>query len=392
MSTGVIIVAAGSGTRAGGQIPKQYQMIGSKPVICHTLEAFLAHPDIDHIQLVIGHNQDDLYADALGDYDIPAPVAGGNTRQASVFAGLKAMQSRQPDNILIHDAARPFVSSEMITKTIAALDEHAGAIPGLPVTDTIKQVSGDLIESTIDREQLRAVQTPQGFIFETIFNAHKNAEAQAVTGLTDDASILEWAGIEVAIIAGDPANTKLTTADDIKKADAKMTGTNPFSLTDIRVGQGFDVHAFEPGDHVILCGIKLPHTAKLKGHSDADVAMHALTDAILGAISEGDIGSHFPPSDPQWKGAASAIFLKGANDLVKQKNGVLAHCDITIICEAPKLRPFIDDMRKTMAEILGLEISRMSIKATTSEQLGFTGRREGIAAMATATVRLPEQD
>jgi len=385
MSTIAIIVAAGSGNRAGGEIPKQYQEIGGKPVICHTLEAFISHRAIDDIIVVISPEHRKLYDNAIKGYPLRAPVNGGNTRQQSVFNGLKAISDGKPTKVLIHDAARPFVSPAIISDVVAALDNSAGAIPGVPVVDTVCQVTSGQITGRLNRDELRAVQTPQGFVFEAIFTAHEKAVADGNTNASDDASLVS----PVTVIAGEAINSKITTSEDIAKADIYMKQINLADLGDIRVGQGFDVHAFETGDHVILCGVEIPFTAKLKGHSDADVAMHALTDAILGAISEGDIGKHFPPSEAQWKGAASDIFLKKAVDLVAQRGGIVAHCDITIICEAPKLRPHIDAMRDELAKIMAMKIDRVSVKATTSEQLGFTGRGEGIAAMATATIRLP---
>jgi len=385
MTTIAIIVAAGSGTRAGGELPKQYQHIGGKPVIAHTVEAFVQHRDIDDVVVVIGAEHQQLYDAALNDYALRAPVIGGASRQQSVFNGLKAVETDQPDKVLIHDAARPFVSAKIISDVVAALDEQQCAIPGVAVVDTISKVSGDKIAARLNRDELRAVQTPQGFVYTDIFAAHQKAADKDDFSATDDSALMT----KVAIIAGDVANVKLTSADDILKADKQMKQAQFADLADIRVGQGFDVHAFEPGDHVILCGVEIPFSAKLKGHSDADVAMHALTDAILGALGEGDIGKHFPPTEAEWKGAASEIFLKGAMDLIQDRGGMLAHSDITIICEAPKLRPHIDDMRAKMAEIMDCHVSRVSIKATTSEKLGFTGRGEGIAAMATATVRLP---
>ncbi len=385
MSTYVIIVAAGSGTRAGGDIPKQYQSIGGKPVICHTVEAFLKNSDVDGVIVVIGQDHQDLYAKALSGFNLPAPVIGGATRQQSVYNGLKAIKSHNPTKVLIHDAARPFVTDQVISNVLNALETVECAIPGVSVVDTIAVVENNIVSGKLNRDQLRAVQTPQGFCFDAIFSAHQTAADANDNTATDDSALMS----SVAVVEGHITNIKLTTAKDIVEADQKMTQNSFANLHDVRVGQGFDVHAFENGDHVILCGVKIPFDKKLKGHSDADVAMHALTDAILGAISEGDIGKHYPPTDPQWKGAASEIFLKGAVKLIEDRGGRLAHCDVTIICEAPKLRPHIDAMRQTMANIMGIEIDRMSIKATTSEQLGFTGRGEGIAAMATATVRLP---
>jgi 2-C-methyl-D-erythritol 4-phosphate cytidylyltransferase/2-C-methyl-D-erythritol 2,4-cyclodiphosphate synthase len=392
MKTAVIIVAAGSGLRAGGELPKQYQNIGGKPVLARTVAAFQEHPAVGLIQVVIGPGHDTLYQQALGNFDLPGPVTGGATRQASVRAGLEAVASYNPDYVLIHDAARPFVAHDTISHVVAYLDRHDGVIPGLPVADTLKLAHGCIINKTVDRSGLWVAQTPQGFHFAAIRKAHQKAAQDDSATFTDDASIAEWAGLEVAIIPGTVENRKLTTTDDIHQAQRQLAMEKHGFLGDIRVGNGFDVHAFEPGDSIILCGVNIPHSAKLKGHSDADVAMHALTDAIFGALSDGDIGAHYPPSDEQWKGADSSVFLKGAGSLVTKRGGVISHCDVTIICEEPKLRPHIDTMRARLAEILGITLQRVAVKATTSEQLGFAGRREGIAAMATATLRLPLED
>lgn len=387
-TTAVVIVAAGAGLRLGGELPKQYQMLAGESVLARAVKAFVDHPGIAHVQVVIGSDHSQLYETAISGLDLPEPVIGGETRQASVKAGLEALAPLDPDYVLIHDAARPFVSPEIISHVIANLDRHDGALPALPLVDTIKRANGSLITETVDRKTLYAAQTPQGFHFGKICAAHDATNAETGTEFTDDASIAEWAGLSVVLVAGAARNRKLTTADDMTQAEQSLTA----HLQDIRVGHGYDVHAFEEGDHVILCGVKIPHDAKLKGHSDADVAMHTLTDAILGAISEGDIGAHFPPSDDQWKAADSAIFLREAVRLVATRGGVISHCDVTVICEAPKLRPHVDAMRQSLADNLGLPVGRVSIKATTSEKLGFTGRQEGIAATATATVRLPFED
>ncbi|NNE23915.1 MAG: bifunctional 2-C-methyl-D-erythritol 4-phosphate cytidylyltransferase/2-C-methyl-D-erythritol 2,4-cyclodiphosphate synthase [Rhizobiales bacterium] len=384
-TTAAVIVAAGAGLRVGGELPKQYQMLAGQSVLARSIKAFADHPGIAHVQVVIGADHSQLYDAATNGLDLPAAVIGGETRQASVKAGLEALASLAPDYVLIHDAARPFVSPDIISHVIANLDRHDGALPALPLVDTIKRANGSVITETVDRKALYAAQTPQGFHYGKICGAHDAASNDSDAEFTDDASIAEWAGLSVVLVAGAAQNRKLTTADDMTQAEQMLTNTLP----DIRVGHGYDVHAFEAGDHVILCGVKIPHDAKLKGHSDADVAMHTLTDAILGAISEGDIGAHFPPSDDQWKAADSAIFLREAARLVAERGGLIAHCDLTIICEAPKLRPHVDAMRQSLADILGLPAGRVSVKATTSEKLGFTGRREGIAATATATVRLP---
>ena len=389
MSTAVLILAAGAGIRAGGEKPKQYQPVGGKPILRLTAEAFLSHPGVSDVMIVIGEGQQAFYAEAVGGLGLLPPVIGGQTRQQSALAGLRALAARKPNKVLIHDGARPFVSHAIISHVIAALDQHEGVIPALPVTDTLKRAPGGLITSTVSRDSLWGAQTPQGFRFAEMLAAHEKAAIEGVHNLTDDAAVAEHAGLEVGIVAGESANRKLTTMQDIFDADNAILRAAFDRLPDVRVGQGFDVHAFEPGNHVVLCGVKVPHNMRLKGHSDADVAMHALTDAILGAITEGDIGQHFPPSDPQWKGAESHIFLRHANGLVKGRGGMVAHTDITIICEEPKIGPHVPAMREALSDILTLPGQRVAIKATTSERLGFTGRGEGIAAYATATVRLP---
>ena len=391
MTTAAIIVAGGSGLRAGGALPKQYQRVGARPVIAHTLAAFCEHPQVDLVQPVIGEGHEALFAAACGPLACLTPVTGGATRQASVKAGLDALAKHGPDRVLIHDAARPFVSGTIISDTLAALAEADGAIPVLPVVDTIKRADGARVAETVDRAALRAAQTPQAFRYVEICKAHAAAAGDSAHAFTDDASIGEWAGLHISMVDGAPENRKLTTETDIAEAQRwHMTANSTTQLGDIRVGQGYDVHAFEEGDAVILCGVEVAHDKKLKGHSDADVGMHALTDAILGALSEGDIGKHFPPSDPKWKGAASDIFLKAAADMVTARGGRIAHGDVTLICEQPKIGPHVEAMRKALADIIGIEQGRISVKATTSERLGFTGRGEGIAALASATVRLPE--
>jgi 2-C-methyl-D-erythritol 4-phosphate cytidylyltransferase / 2-C-methyl-D-erythritol 2,4-cyclodiphosphate synthase len=316
-------------------------------------------------------------------------VLGGTTRQASAHNGLEALAANPPERVLIHDAARPFVSNELISRVISALDSHPAAIPGLPVADTLKRVEEHLVRSTINRVGLMAVQTPQGFRYDLIRAAHRRAAEVGVTDMTDDSSIAEWAGLTVVVVAGAPDNRKLTTAADLSDAEWRLSAETMLATGDIRVGQGFDVHGFEPGDAVMLCGVRIPHKFRLSGHSDADAPLHAVTDAILGAIGEGDIGIHFPPSDPQWRGADSAVFLRHAVQLLAARGGRLANVDITIVAEAPKIAPHVAAMRERLSAILGIKGDRIGIKATTSERLGFTGRREGLVAMATATVRLP---
>ena len=390
MTTAVIIVAAGAGLRVGGEIPKQYQQIGGEAVLRRTVRAFQQHEEVHHILVVIGDNHDELYMKAVSDMNLPDPVQGGATRQASVFNGLTAIAPLEPANVLIHDAARPFVDAEIISAVIAKISEFPGCIPAIAVVDTLKRENDGLIIETVDRSGLWGAQTPQAFRFKDILEAHEAAAATNRDDFTDDASIAEWAELSVAIIPGKPENNKITTSADLYEAETRLDTGKLKMLSDVRIGHGYDVHAFEDGDHVILCGLKIPHTQKLKGHSDADVGLHTLTDAILGALCEGDIGKHFPPTEEKWKGAASDIFLKHAAKLVADRGGVISHVDLTLICQAPKIRPHVDAMRDSVARIIGIDVDRVSVKATTTEWLGFTGREEGIAAAATATVRLPE--
>jgi 2-C-methyl-D-erythritol 4-phosphate cytidylyltransferase/2-C-methyl-D-erythritol 2,4-cyclodiphosphate synthase len=386
MTTAVVIVAGGSGLRAGGERPKQYQMTAGAPVIRRTLDAFVRHPGVALTQVVIGEGHDSLYAEAVAGLDLAAPVYGGPTRQASVRNGLNALPGTV-DKVLIHDAARPFVPHGLISHVIAYLDRHPGVIPGLPVVDTLKRTEANIVLGTADRTGLWAAQTPQGFRFPLIREAHTLAANETGVEFTDDASVAEWAGIEVAVIAGSPGNRKITTADDLREADERMREMT--ATMDPRIGQGFDVHAFEPGDGVILCGVFIPHPHRLSGHSDADAALHALTDAILGAIGEGDIGVHFPPSDARWKGADSTVFLAHALGLLQRRGGVVGNADLTIVAEAPKIAPHVPAMKQKLAGLLGVSPDRVAIKATTSEKMGFTGRREGLCAFATCLVKLP---
>jgi 2-C-methyl-D-erythritol 4-phosphate cytidylyltransferase / 2-C-methyl-D-erythritol 2,4-cyclodiphosphate synthase len=387
MSIAAVIVAAGSGFRAGGEMPKQYQLIGGRPVIWWTCKAFLDHPGISHVQAVIGADHEKLFKTATAGLDIAPPIVGGSSRQDSCRIGIAACVHHE--KILIHDAARPFVSADLISQIIAGLDQSGGVIPGISVADTMKFAPGGLIEHTVNRQSLWSVQTPQGFHTQEILGAHVQAQTQKLEELTDDASVAEKFGIQVRIIAGQRENHKLTTASDIAMADRMLTSQSSLERPDIRVGQGIDFHEFGNGDGVILCGIKIPHDKKLKGHSDADAAMHALTDAILGALGEGDIGMHFPPSAPQWKGVSSSIFLKKAIELLGARNGIIANVDITILSEAPRVGPHIAAMKALLSPLLHIAVGRIAIKATTTEKLGAIGRREGLAAFATATVRLP---
>jgi 2-C-methyl-D-erythritol 4-phosphate cytidylyltransferase / 2-C-methyl-D-erythritol 2,4-cyclodiphosphate synthase len=382
-----VIVAAGRGERAGANIPKQYRPIGGEPMIRATLRAFLAHPCIDFVQPVINPNDQDAYRHAIaGLKDLLPPAPGGATRQASVRAGLEALASRRPGLVLIHDAARPFVSSTLIDRAISTGRTSGAAVPAIPLADTVKAIDDSaMVTETLDRGRLRMVQTPQAFAFNLILEAHRRAATARRDSFTDDAALAEWAGQRVSVFEGEADNLKVTTNADFARAEM----TRLAALSDIRTGNGFDVHAFAEGDHVMLAGIRIPHSRGVTGHSDADVALHALVDAILGALAEGDIGAHFPPSDPQWKGAASDRFLAFACERVRKRSGVIAHLDVTIVCEAPRIAPHRDAMRARLAEIANVAIDRVAVKATTSEKLGFAGREEGIFAMATATIRLP---
>ena len=389
MNVAAVIVAGGSGIRAGGELPKQYQLIGGKPVIWWTLRAFAEHPGISWVQPVIGEGHEEYFVAAASDFGLLKPVTGGTTRQASCRIGVEAVEHYQPDAVLIHDAARPFVTRDLISHVIAALHGGDGVIPALPINETIKRAPGGTIETTVDRSALWAAQTPQGFRYRPILAAHREAFLAKVDNLTDDAAIAERAGIAVTIVAGRGENKKITTADDIVEADHQLMRASFDRLSDIRTGQGVDIHAFAPGDHVTLCGVRIAHNAKLEGHSDADAPLHALTDAILGAIGEGDIGQHFPPDNPQWKGAESSIFVKKAVQLMKDRGGRIANADVTILCDAPRIGPYIGEMKAILGKLLEIGTDRIAIKATTTEKLGFVGRREGLQAYATVLVRLP---
>jgi 2-C-methyl-D-erythritol 4-phosphate cytidylyltransferase/2-C-methyl-D-erythritol 2,4-cyclodiphosphate synthase len=387
--TAAILVAAGRGLRAGAGGPKQYRAIGGQTVILRAMAPFSRHPDIFAVQPVVNPDDAALFNDAVAGLRHQPPVSGGATRQASVHAGLEALASENPDVVLIHDAARPFVTQGVISRAVDAAGRSGAAVPTIPVTDTIKLTgaSGD-VEATPDRARLRIAQTPQAFRFDLILDAHRRAAREGRSDFTDDAALAEWAGLTVATFEGDPANMKLTTAEDFIREEARLASL----LGDIRTGTGYDVHAFGEGDHLMICGVRVPHTKGFLAHSDGDVGLHALVDAILGALADGDIGSHFPPSDPKWKGASSDQFLKYAVDRVTARGGRIAHLEVTLICERPKIGPLRDTMRARIAEISGLAISRVAVKATTSEKLGFTGREEGIAATASATIRLPWGD
>ncbi len=387
--TAAILVAAGRGLRAGAGGPKQYRVIGGQTVIFRAMEPFSRHPDVFAVQPVVNPDDAALFNEAVVGLRHRPPTNGGATRQASVRAGLEALASEKPDIVLIHDAARPFATEALISRAIDAVGRTGAAIPVVPVTDTIKLTgaSGD-VEATPDRALLRIAQTPQVFRFDVILDAHRRAAREGRSDFTDDAAIAEWAGLTVATFEGDPANMKLTTPEDFVREEARLAS----QLGDIRTGTGYDVHAFGEGDHVMICGVRVPHTKGFLAHSDGDVGLHALVDAILGALADGDIGSHFPPVDPQWKGASSDRFLKYAVDRVAARGGRIANLEVTLICERPKIGPLRDTMRAKIAEISGVNISRIAVKATTSERLGFTGREEGIAATASATIRLPWND
>jgi 2-C-methyl-D-erythritol 4-phosphate cytidylyltransferase/2-C-methyl-D-erythritol 2,4-cyclodiphosphate synthase len=379
--TTALIVAAGSGTRAGGDIPKQYAPIAGKAVLAHAIDALAAHPRIDEIRVVIGAGHEQLYANAIGARAIATPVIGGASRRESVANGLAVTRSEQ---ILIHDAARPFLPADVIDRLLAALEQASGAVPVLPVADTLTE-AGDDLGPTVSRDRLARVQTPQAFRTDAIRAAH--AAWDAGKEATDDAQIARAAGFTVKTVAGSPALDKLTFPADFTAAEQRLAAAMVS-----RTALGFDVHGFTEGDGLWIGGIRIPHSRALAGHSDADVGLHALTDALLGTIGDGDIGTHFPPSDPKWRGAASHLFLTHARDLILARGGRIDHVDLTIICEEPKVGPHRAAIRARIAELLGLSETKISIKATTTESLGFTGRREGVAAQAAATVRLPETD
>jgi 2-C-methyl-D-erythritol 4-phosphate cytidylyltransferase/2-C-methyl-D-erythritol 2,4-cyclodiphosphate synthase len=405
-----VVVAAGRGIRIGGDTPKQYRRVGGQAVLTRTLAALAAHPGIARIQPVIAPDAADFYRACLDDLDaatrgkLAEPVPGGATRQQSVRAGLEALDGADaPDLVLVHDAARPHVDVALIERALKAGRDHRAAVPGIAVTDTIKVVEdlGDgtgRVRETPQREGLRAVQTPQSFAYGPLRDAHRRAAEADLHAFTDDGALAEWAGLAVVVFEGDPRNRKITEPADLIEADRGFSGQHPTAQSEAhpmttyvtRLGTGFDVHAFTDGDHVWLGGVKIPADRGVLAHSDGDVALHALTDALLGAIAEGDIGTHFPPSDEQWRGAASDRFLAHAVDLVRARGGKIDHLDITVLAEAPRIGAHREAIRARIAEIAGVPLSSVSIKATTTEKLGFVGRAEGLAAQAAATVRLPE--
>jgi 2-C-methyl-D-erythritol 4-phosphate cytidylyltransferase / 2-C-methyl-D-erythritol 2,4-cyclodiphosphate synthase len=380
-----LIVAAGRGERAhagaGGERPKQYWPLVGKAVLRWAVDAFLPHSA--DVRVVIRAEDRAHYDAAMAGLSLKPAVIGGAARQDSVRLGLEAIaaESRAPDHVLIHDAARPLVSPELIKRVLAGLGEADAVAPMLSVSDTLRRKTKDGY-SIVPRDDLFRAQTPQGFRFSPILEAHRRFAGEV---FTDDIALAERAGLRFAPVAGDDMNLKLTVAEDFVLAE----GLAASALPDIRIGQGFDVHGFVPGDHVFLCGVRVPHGFGLEGHSDADAGLHALTDAILGAIADADIGAHFPPADARWRGAASHLFLAHAASLVRARGGVIAHADVTLICERPKIAPYREAMRARIAEILAVDVARVSVKATTTEGLGFAGRREGLAAQAVATIRLP---
>jgi 2-C-methyl-D-erythritol 4-phosphate cytidylyltransferase/2-C-methyl-D-erythritol 2,4-cyclodiphosphate synthase len=382
MRTIALVVAAGRGSRLGAELPKQYLPLAGEALIRHALRPLLEHPEIDGVRAVIREEDRASYDQAALGLDLLDPVIGGETRQESVRRGLESLASTAPERVLIHDGARPILAPEVIMPALKALENAAGVVPALPVVDTLKREQQGIIVATVPRAGLYRAQTPQVFRFADILKAHRDAVG---SDLTDDSAVAERAGLTVRLVSGAEANLKVTVLADLARAEAILHGR----LLDIRVGNGFDVHAFGPVRPLLLCGTVVPHEFGLAGHSDADVGLHAATDAILGALGEGDIGQHFPPSDPRWRNTSSDRFLRHAADRVLVRRGAIAHLDITLICERPKIGPHREAMRVRVAAILSIAPERVSIKATTTDGLGFTGRKEGIAGHATATVRLP---
>jgi 2-C-methyl-D-erythritol 4-phosphate cytidylyltransferase/2-C-methyl-D-erythritol 2,4-cyclodiphosphate synthase len=381
MTVTALIVAAGRGSRSGKDLPKQYVSFKGRSIIAHTVDCFAGHPDIANVVVVIHPNDERLYQEAMTGTVPPPFVHGGATRQDSVLAGLEYLASTNPpDNVLIHDAARPFVSADVISRVVEGLSHAPAVLPVVALSDTIKTVSDGRVDKTIDRTQLRAAQTPQGFHFQAILSAHQQSAEMA----TDDASIAEAAGISVTIVDGDAENIKIT-----EPADFELLRLRETAETETRWGTGFDVHRLGDGNSVTLCGVVIPHSGALVGHSDADVALHALTDAIFGAIGAGDIGRHFPPDDPQWAGANSRLFVEHAVSLLRARGGAIKNVDLTIICEAPKITPHAAALIHSVASMLGIAENRVSVKATTTEQLGVTGDGSGIASQALVAVVLP---
>ena len=388
MNTGVLIVAAGAGTRFGGDAPKQYASLAGIPVLRHTVKRFAAWPGLQYVHVVIDPAHRSLYQDAVGDLPLPGAIAGGSSRRQSVLNGLERLAADKPARVFIHDGARPLIDAATLTALDAALEGCDGAIAAVKLADTLKQADGGRILATVPRQDLWRAQTPQAFHFDAILAAHRRAarEPDADSRFTDDAAVAEWAGLRVQLVSASDDNLKITNAQDLQRA-ARLLGSD--GREEMRSGSGFDVHAFGPGDGLSLCGVKIAHDRALVGHSDADVGLHALTDALLGAIGAGDIGAHFPPTDPRWRGADSRVFLAHAASLVAQRGGRIVNVDVTLVCERPKIGPHRQAMVAAIAACLGIAAERVSVKATTTERLGFTGRGEGIAAQALATVALP---
>lgn len=381
-----VVVAAGRGARAGGGVPKQYRHVAGEPIIRSALRALYQHPDVNRVQVVIHSDDEALFAQAAAGFDLPQPVSGGVTRQDSVLAGLETLMLHRPRIVLVHDAARPFASASLIARAITAAEATGAAVPGLPIVDGVKAVDAiGRITATVGRDALRTVQTPQAFDYTTLLEAHRRAQREGRHDFIDDAAVAEWAGTTVSVFEGEATNVKLTTEDDFVRAERAQHDR----LSDVRTGTGFDVHAFGEGGHVTLGGIHIPHTRSLSGHSDADVVLHALTDALLGALADGDIGLHFPPTDERWRAASSDRFLAFAAQRVCARGGRIALLDVTVLCESPRIGPHRDAMRERIGAIADVSPGRVAVKATTTERLGFLGRGEGIAALATATIRLP---
>ncbi len=396
METIAIVVAAGRGSRAGEGLPKQYRRLAGRTVLGRTLEAFASHPRVTRILCAIHPDDLELYDASVGELAAPLraklldPVYGGATRQISVHRAVAGLAEAGEAVCLVHDAARPFVKPSLIDRAIEAGRRYGAALPGLPVTDTVKRIeqSGAVAE-TLDRTPLRSVQTPQAFHLASLLEAHARASAEGRDAFTDDGQLMEWAGATVHLFDGDGGNVKLTNPPDFEEAERRLAGRGENMIT--RVGTGFDVHTFTEGDHIWLGGLKIPHSKGVLAHSDGDVVLHALTDALLGTIACGDIGTHFPPSDPQWKGASSDLFLEHAAKEVRERGGKIDHLDVTVLCERPRIGAHRDAMRERIAAIVGIPVENVSIKATTTEKMGFTGREEGLAAQAAASVRMPER-
>ena len=402
VTTAALIVAAGRGHRVGGPLPKQYRALAGRTVLGHSVRRFAAHPRIDRVRVVINPADRALYDDAVKGSNDPeagkllAPVAGGATRQESVRHGLESLEEAPPDLVLIHDGARPLVPAPVIDGALDALAGHDGALPALAVSDSLKRAAPGsvLVAGAVSREGLWRAQTPQGFRYPAILSAHRAAAGAA---LTDDAAVAEQAGLAVALTAGDEDNLKITTEQDFARAEQIMatrdeSAAAPAAALETRVGMGFDVHRFGPGDHLMLGGVAVPHDHGVVSHSDGDVVLHAIVDAVLGAMAAGDIGTHFPPSDETWRNADSTHFVAHTLGLLKERGGQLRHVDVTLICQRPRIGPHREAMVARLGAVLGLAPARISLKATTTERLGFTGRGEGIAAQAVATVRLPTED